>query len=74
MPSLLPVKTAVIGASGNVGRYLWRSYRCAHPDCVGTSFSHPGDGLTFFDIRKPDLAAFAWRKRATRPRDLFRQP
>ncbi len=57
MPSSLPVKTAVIGASGNVGRYLWRSYRRAYPDCVGTSFSHPGDGLTFFDIRKPDLAA-----------------
>ena len=57
MPSSLPVKTAVIGDSGNVGRYLWRSYRRAYPDCVGTSFSHPGDGLTFFDIRKPDLAA-----------------
>ena len=52
MPSLLPVKTAVIGAGGNVGHYLWRSYRCAHPDCVGTSFSHPGDGLTFFDMTK----------------------
>jgi dTDP-4-dehydrorhamnose reductase len=56
LSSLLPVKTAVIGASGNVGRFLWRSYRTAFPDCVGTSFSHPGDGLTFFDIRRPDLA------------------
>ncbi len=53
----MPIKTAIIGASGNVGRYLWRSYREAFPDCVGTSFSNPGDGLTFFDIRKPDLAA-----------------
>ena len=56
-PLAMPVKTAVIGASGNVGRYLWRSYRSAYPDCVGTSFSNPGEGLTFFDIRKPDLAA-----------------
>lgn len=51
------VKTAIIGASGFVGRHLWQSYRQSFPDCVGTSFTHPGEGLTPFDIRTPNLAA-----------------
>jgi dTDP-4-dehydrorhamnose reductase len=49
------LKTAVIGASGFVGRHLWASYRQCYPDCVGTSFSQTGPGLTPFDIRSPDL-------------------
>jgi dTDP-4-dehydrorhamnose reductase len=52
-----PPKTAIIGASGNVGRYLWKACRDAHADCVGTSFSRPGNGLVPFDIRRPDLVA-----------------
>ncbi len=51
------IKTAVIGASGFVGRHLWRSYRQAFPDCVGTSFSNPAAGLIPFDIRTPNLPA-----------------
>lgn len=51
------IKTAVIGASGFVGRHLLRAYRRHFPDCVGTSFSNPDPALTPFDIRTPDLAA-----------------
>jgi dTDP-4-dehydrorhamnose reductase len=51
------IKTAVIGASGYVGRHLWASFRQEFPDCVGTSFTNRGPGLTPFDIREPNLAA-----------------
>lgn len=49
------VKTAVIGASGYVGRFLWSSYRKRFADALGTSFSCSEPGLVPFDIRKPDL-------------------
>ncbi len=51
------IKTAVIGASGFLGRHLLRSYRQSYPDCVGTACSNPSPGLAHFDLRKPDLAA-----------------
>jgi len=51
------IKTAVIGASGFIGRHLWQSYRTAFPDAVGTSFSTADSCLTSFDIRDPDLAS-----------------
>jgi dTDP-4-dehydrorhamnose reductase len=54
--SLQPaLKTAVIGASGYVGRFLWRSYAAEFPGAVGTSFSCKEPGLVTFDIRKPEL-------------------
>jgi dTDP-4-dehydrorhamnose reductase len=49
------IKTAVIGASGYVGRHLLASYRTEHADCLGTSFSKAAPGLTPFDIREPDI-------------------
>lgn len=51
------IKTAVIGASGYIGRHLWNAYRARFPDCVGTSFSRSGEGMTRFDIRAPELSA-----------------
>lgn len=51
------VKTAVIGASGYVGRHLWAAYRSTDPDCVGTVFSQSQAELSHFDIRQPDLPA-----------------
>ena len=51
------IKTAVIGASGYVGRHLLRAYRGAFPDAVGTSFSASDPRLTRFDIRRPDISA-----------------
>ncbi len=51
------IKTAVIGASGYVGRHLHSAYREAFPDCVGTAFEKTSAGLVPFDIRKPDIAA-----------------
>lgn len=49
------VKTAVVGASGYLGRRFLRVYRQAHPDCVGTAFSAGLPDLRSFDIRRPDL-------------------
>lgn len=53
------IKTAVIGASGFIGRHLLAFYRARFPDCVGTSFARDGVGLKRFDIRKPNIAALA---------------
>lgn len=50
------IKTAVIGASGYIGRHLFRQYRNAFPDCLGTAFSRAADGLTKFDLRHPDVS------------------
>lgn len=50
------VKTAVVGASGFLGRYLRHSYLSVFPDAVGTSFSSKDPELVPFDIRKPALA------------------
>jgi len=49
------MKTAIIGASGFVGRHLLRKHRSRHPDCIGTCFRHQGDNLTVFDLREPDI-------------------
>jgi dTDP-4-dehydrorhamnose reductase len=56
--TLMPptIKTAVIGASGYVGRFLWQSYQSVFPGAVGTSFSCKEPGLARFDIRNPLLA------------------
>lgn len=51
------IKTAVIGASGFIGKHLWRSYRTQFPDSVGTGFSADVPGLRKFDIVHPDVAA-----------------
>jgi dTDP-4-dehydrorhamnose reductase len=53
------IKTAVIGASGYIGRHLLRSYRAKYLDCVGTAFSRISPGLTFFDLREPDIKPLA---------------
>ncbi|MCX5662592.1 MAG: SDR family oxidoreductase [Planctomycetota bacterium] len=56
-------KTAIIGASGFVGRHLLKAYRRAHPDTIGTSFSQARADLAPFDIRKPDLASLKLREK-----------
>lgn len=50
------IKTAVIGASGFVGRHILKNQREHFADVVGTAFSSPQNDLTQFDIREPDLA------------------
>jgi dTDP-4-dehydrorhamnose reductase len=49
------IKTAVIGASGYIGRHLLDKYRTQYPDCVGTSFSSDVLDLIPFDIRNPNI-------------------
>jgi dTDP-4-dehydrorhamnose reductase len=49
------IKTAIIGASGYIGKHLWQSYRHAFPDCLGTGFSSCAPEFTPFDIRTPNL-------------------
>jgi dTDP-4-dehydrorhamnose reductase len=51
------VKTAVIGASGFVGRRLLQIYRGVFADAVGTSFSKSHADLKPLDLRQPDLAS-----------------
>ena len=48
------IKTAIIGASGYIGRQLLSSYRQTFSDCLGTAFSGTSSDLTQFDIRRPD--------------------
>jgi dTDP-4-dehydrorhamnose reductase len=57
------VKTAVIGASGYVGRHLWGAYRAYFPDCVGTRYANTGNqNLRQFDLRHPILAKLGLEK------------
>ncbi len=51
------IKTAVIGASGYIGAYLFRKYRETFPDCIGTGFSRVGQDLTVFDLRNPEQSS-----------------
>ncbi len=53
---VIPVKTAVIGASGFIGRHLFSTFRTHYADVLGTSFSNTSPELTFFDITRPDIA------------------
>ena len=57
------VKTAVIGASGNVAVIFRDAYRAALSDCVGTSFSDPGKGSTL--LRHPQSGPGALRLEET---------
>src|SRR5262245_6271700 len=57
------MNTAVIGASGFVGRHLLQAYRRTHPDTIGTSFSRADGHLHQFDIRQPNLADLGLRER-----------
>ena len=51
------IKSAVIGASGFVGKHLLKSYRTKFPDCIGTYNSQMQEGLTYFNLLNPDLSA-----------------
>jgi len=51
------VKTAVLGASGFIGRHAWKSYRQSFPDCLGTACSNLRPDMTRFDIRESNLAS-----------------
>ena len=60
------VKTTIIGASGFIGRHLFKKYRETDPETVGTSFSRAGTDLQFFDIRHPDLGVLNLQNRGVR--------
>jgi dTDP-4-dehydrorhamnose reductase len=47
------VKTAVIGASGFIGRHLLADIRREYPDAVGTACTRPAPGLAPLDLRRP---------------------
>ena len=55
------MKTAVLGASGYIGSHIWRAYRHAHPDCIGTSHRSQPE-LHLFDATRPDLTALHLRE------------
>jgi dTDP-4-dehydrorhamnose reductase len=54
-------KTAVIGASGYLGRHLLAAFRREHPETVGTACRQTTNGLLPFDLRDPDLAPLRLR-------------
>lgn len=56
------MKTAVVGATGYLGSRLLAAYRVQYPDCIGTSFSKSAQGLTRFDLGKPDIAPLRLRE------------
>lgn len=56
------IKTAIIGASGYIGKHLLAKYRESFPDCIGTGFAHMKEGLTPFDLRNPNVAALKLRE------------
>ncbi len=48
-------KTAVFGAHGHAGRFLFAAYRKIHPDTVGTDWK-ARDGLLQFDLAEPNIS------------------
>jgi len=51
-------KTAIIGASGFLGRHFLPAYRKLYPDCVGTIKGYPDHGsghLYHLDLNSPDI-------------------
>lgn len=60
------LRTAIIGASGFVGRHLLSAFRRIDPETVGTGHTRVGPGLVPFDIRKPDLRAMGLKERSCR--------
>jgi dTDP-4-dehydrorhamnose reductase len=53
-------KTAVIGASGLLGRYFLSAYRRVFPDCIGTVKETPDESRNIhnLDLCKPDITKF----------------
>lgn len=49
-------KTAVIGASGYIGKHLYAKYRETYSDCIGTAYSRANENLIQFDLRHPEAA------------------
>ena len=50
------LKTAVIGASGYIGRHLLATYKTVYPEILGTTFSTKNPDLIFFDLKKPNIS------------------
>lgn len=55
-------KTAIIGASGYIGKHLLKRYRKVFPDTLGTSCSRKKEGLSPFDFRNPDIESLCLRQ------------
>ena len=49
-------KTAIIGASGFIGKALLSLHRKAYPDCVGTALNHLTGDLKYLDLLSCDIA------------------
>ena len=52
---MLP-KTAIIGATGFIGKAFFAEYRKIHPDCIGTNRDAGRDGFSFLDLSFPEIA------------------
>lgn len=56
------IKTAIIGASGYIGKHLLSKYREYFPDCIGTGFSQVKQDLISFDLCNPNAALLHLRE------------
>ena len=48
-------KTAVVGASGFIGRCFLRKYRMRYPDCIGTGRDPIGRDIARFELSRPAI-------------------
>lgn len=55
---MIPEKTIVVGASGHLGRFLYRAYKKVHADTVGTDWKGRGD-LPVLDLAAPSISQFS---------------
>lgn len=51
---MLP-KTAIIGATGFIGKHFYEEYRKVHPDCVGTSRDGNRKDMSYLDLASPNI-------------------
>ncbi len=50
-------KTAIIGATGFLGRNFLSPYRSLWPDCIATSRREAGENIQFLDLASPDISS-----------------
>lgn len=58
-------KTAIIGASGLLGRYFLSAYRRVYPNCIGTIKENPDENRNIYqlDLYKPDITKLKLAKK-----------
>lgn len=53
---MMPPKTAIIGATGFMGKFFFKAYRETYHDCIGTSRDADRKDMFFLDLSAPAIA------------------